>query len=298
MKGKRRILCVLMIMCMLLSCSAFSVSAATRYTVKVPATQSYSDAQKVLKLINRQRSKRGLVSLKLDQSLCKAAAQRAAELAIYIPEGSPHRRPNGALAKSVNGRIIYECCAEGYETPKDVMYGWMTSAPHKKGILLSNARSVGIGCITTKNGIKFWTLEFSSSGASKVVKSKSKVTSNYKVSTLASHFKKSNFSLGLASTEDIWLSEEIEVGQTVRYAPFFNNNYDFVTQLKPTDYTWRSAKKSVATVDSKGRVTAKKAGRATIYATMKSAPKYKLKITINVVKSYYDDDDDCYYYDY
>ena len=48
--------------------------------------------------------------------------------------------------------------------------------------------------------------------------------------------------------------------------------------------TWKSSKKSVATVSSKGKVTAKKAGKATIAATItfKDGSKKKVKFTVTV----------------
>ena len=294
MKKRNRLLSVLMIMCMLISCATFSVSAASSGNVKFQATQNYSDAQKVLTLINKQRTKRGLSKLKLDKSLCKAASKRAAELAIYIPETSPHKRPNGKLTKTINGKIIYECCAEGYSSPKAVVKGWMSSPSHKKGILLSKAKSVGIGCVTTKNGDKYWTLEFSSKRASSVVKSKKKVTSTYKVTALSKYLKKSHFFLGVEGYEH-GIDPEIEVGYTTKVLPFFGNNFEYHTQLRVSDYTWKSSNKSVATVDSKGNLTTKKEGTAVIYATMKKSPNYKLKITINVVEP---EDDYDYDYDY
>lgn len=299
MRTNRRLLSVFMILCMLISCASFSASAASNGKIKFKATQNYSDAQKVLELINKQRSKKGLATLKLDKTLCKAAAKRAAELAVYIPETSPHKRPNGSLTKTVNGRIMYECCAEGYETPKAVVQGWMTSPPHKKGILLSNARSVGIGCVTTKNGVKYWTLEFSASKAKSVVKSKKKVTSTYKISTLSKYIKKSKFRLGYKDNEYGW-GLNVEVGDNAWIVPYYSNGY-FDTQLRPSDYKWKSSKKSVATVNSNGKLTAKKAGTTYIYATMKNSPKYKLKFKVKIVKPYddYDDfnfDDDYYTY--
>lgn len=304
MKTKRRFFSVMMILCLLITSSSFTSFAASGNYVKVTATQSYSDAQKMLKLINKQRTKRGLAKLKLDKSLTKSAAKRAAELMIYIPETSPHKRPNGKLTKSINSRIIYECCAEGYETPKDAMQGWMSSPPHKKGILLSNARSVGIGCITSKNGDKYWTLDFSSSKAQKIEKRKTKVSSTYKITALSKYLKKSNFFLAQKDSVTGMLDEwaTLEVGETARIYPAFQNNFDFQTQLRPSDYTWKSSNKAVATVDSKGRVKAKKAGEVIIYAKMKDSLGYKLKLELEVSEAfddydyYYDDDE--YYYDY
>ena len=55
---------------------------------------------------------------------------------------------------------------------------------------------------------------------------------------------------------------------------------------KTTDkkVTWKSSKKSVATVSSKGKVTAVKAGKATIAATItfKDGSKKKVKFTVTV----------------
>ena len=44
--------------------------------------------------------------------------------------------------------------------------------------------------------------------------------------------------------------------------------------------SWKSSKKSVATVNSKGKVTAKKKGKATITCTASNGKKYKCKITV------------------
>jgi SLAP domain-containing protein len=44
--------------------------------------------------------------------------------------------------------------------------------------------------------------------------------------------------------------------------------------------SWSSSKKSVATVNSKGKVTAKKAGKATITATLYDGTKLKCKVTV------------------
>ena len=294
MNKKRRILSVLIIVCLLISCSAVSSFAASGNYVKLQATQDYGDAQKVLKLINKQRTKRGLRKLKLDKGLTKSAAKRAAELTVYIPESSPHRRPNGKLTKSINGKIKYECCAEGYETPGSVVSGWMSSPPHKKGILLSNARSVGIGCITTGSGEKFWTLEFSSSGASKKETRKKAVTSTYKVSSKAEYLKKKNFNIGLMDQYgyDPYSYPTVYVGESSKAAVFFTNKFGFNTPLKGSWFTWESSKPSVAVIDKYGKITPKKAGTVTITAKMKGAMNYIIKTKLYVES--YDDYDDFY----
>lgn len=294
---------------MLLSCMAFPAFAGSYNYVKVTATQNYSDAQEVLRLINEERTKKGLTKLKLDQSLTKAAAKRAAELIIYIPKSSPHRRPNGKLRSSIDSRIIYECCCEGTSNvasrPVGIVDGWMASSDHRKGILLKNARSVGIGCITSKDGDKYWTLEFSSAKARKIEKRKDKKTQTYKIAAISKNIKKKRFYLSQVDyynevTDPEWT--DLHIGLTAKIRPVFINNYGFHTQLRPSDYSWSSSDKSVATIDSKGVVIPKKTGSVTIYAKMKDSPGYTLKRTFKVEEAtenyYYDEATGLYYLEF
>lgn len=55
--------------------------------------------------------------------------------------------------------------------------------------------------------------------------------------------------------------------------------------VSPTKYSWKSSKKAVATVTSKGVVTAVKSGTATITATSKSNSSNKFKVTFTVKKN-------------
>jgi len=291
MKRIHRMLSVLMIACLMISGATLSAFASSTNYVKFPVTMNYQNAQQVLKLINKERTKRGLKKLKLDKGLCNSADIRAAELAIFIPEMGTHYRPNGKQAKKINKKIIYECCAEGYETPKAVVKGWMSSPPHKKGILLSNARSVGIGCIETKNGTHMWTLEFSAQKPAKVMKSKAKVKKTYKITALTKYLKKKNFRLAFRDDE-YELSYDfdmIDVGDSAVLGAYYINNYDFETLLRASDFIWKSSNKSVATVDSKGKVTGVGEGTAIITATMKKGLKYKLKFELDVDEGYSDD---------
>ena len=127
----------------------------------------------------------------MDRGLTNSAIMRGFETTIYIPETSPHRRPNGKLSKSINKKIIYENCAQSAgTTPKQIVKGWINSSTHRKGLLLSNAKSVGVAAVTvvSRDGYEAntWVLDFSSSKAKKVEKSKARkqftkniVTKNY-----------------------------------------------------------------------------------------------------------------------
>ena len=56
------------------------------------------------------------------------------------------------------------------------------------------------------------------------------------------------------------------------------------TPIKPSNFTWKSSKPSVATVNAKGKVTPKKKGSFTLTATLKSNPSIVVKQKIKVVK--------------
>lgn len=87
------------------------VEAASTGKLSVTGYQDYSDAQKILKEVNKYRKKNGRKALKMDRGLTNSAIMRGFETTIYIPETSPHRRPNGKLSKSINKKIIYENCS-------------------------------------------------------------------------------------------------------------------------------------------------------------------------------------------
>ena len=144
------------------------VEAASTGKLSVTGYQDYSDAQKILKEVNKYRKKNGRKALKMDRGLTNSAIMRGFETTIYIPETSPHRRPNGKLSKSINKKIIYENCSQSAgTTPKQIVKGWINSSTHRKGLLLSNAKSVGVAAVTvvSRDGYEAntWVLDFSSS---------------------------------------------------------------------------------------------------------------------------------------
>ena len=119
---------------------------------------SYSnEALDVFRLDNEKREAVGKSALVLDEALTKAANARAKELVTKFS----HTRPNGtnyATILSSYGKETSEIIAWGYNSPKDVVDGWMNSAVHKANILDSNNRGftkVGIGYYNS-NGKKYW----------------------------------------------------------------------------------------------------------------------------------------------
>ena len=226
------------------------VEAASTGKLSVTGYQDYNDAQKILKEVNKYRKKNGRKALKMDRGLTNSAIMRGFETTIYIPETSPHRRPNGKLSKSINKKIIYENCAQSAETtPKQIVKGWINSSTHRKGLLLSNAKSVGVAAVTvvSRDGYESntWVLDFSSSKAKKVEKMQMKPTYQGK------------------------MMKEYGVYPTVINTSSFTS--------------WKSSNPSVASVDSNGRIIGNKAGTVTISAKLKTGTKITISKKIKVV---------------
>lgn len=118
-------------------------------------------AGEVLRLVNNERAKAGLPAYTTVQSLTSAADQRAKE----ITTNFSHTRPNGssfftALRQyGVPFRAAGENIAYGQKTPEQVVSTWMRSPGHKRNILSSRFKKIGIG-IADKNGRYYWTQIF------------------------------------------------------------------------------------------------------------------------------------------
>lgn len=139
----------LLMLCFMVVFPAGTASAASSKSVE--GTCDYDYAYQVLTLVNQQRSKAGLKSLKMDSELLKAAMLRAAECTVKFD----HTRPNGTMCYTACSKMYGENIALGYGTPTAVMQGWMGSANHKKNILNGDYNSIGIGCFY-KNGTRYW----------------------------------------------------------------------------------------------------------------------------------------------
>ena len=114
-------------------------------------TVTASIPQKVyeeLDLINKERQKAGLTTLKLDTDLQFAANVRAEELEVLYD----HNRPDGTRCFTVldeygikTPTAMAENIAWGYPDVKDVVQGWMNSKMHKENILCNKYKKVGLG---------------------------------------------------------------------------------------------------------------------------------------------------------
>ena len=120
----------------------------------------YDKAYEVLDSINRERSKRGLATLSMDQTLMDAAMVRAAETVLYFE----HARPNGSKWNSINSRINGENLGKGTDSVSRIMSLWMKSTGHKENIVRSKFRSVGVACFECR-GVTYWVQLYGISGS-------------------------------------------------------------------------------------------------------------------------------------
>ncbi len=103
--------------------------------------------QAILRLVNQERTQRGLSALVLDETISRAAQIRATE----IIENFSHTRPNGSSFSTaldeagVKAGRRAENIAAGQRSPEAVMQSWMNSEGHRANILNPNLKKLGVG---------------------------------------------------------------------------------------------------------------------------------------------------------
>lgn len=274
--------------------------AKTPSTGKISLTvmQDYKMAQDILKEVNKYRKKKHRKALKLDKELTQAAITRGAELNIYVPQTSPHRRPNGKLSKTVNKRIYYEDCLEiggltayaratkpsDLSSAKSIVQSWIDSPPHRKGLLLSDAKCAGVAATYSVNSVGYITaatfsIDFSKTKAKKVEKSKAQKYYTKNVVTKNEYLKKKYFYFQCYydTIEGSYLKE-------MYLYPKYDSPYMYSNPvINPSSFSWSSSNKSIATVNKNGlaKFTGKK-GKVKITAKLKTGNKVSFSKTLTV----------------
>ena len=101
----------------------------------------------VVRLVNIERTSRGLPALTMDTKLNAAAAERAEETITRFA----HERPDGSSCFTIlqeygiSYRTAAENIAGGQGTPAAVVNSWMNSEGHRANILNSSLRKIGVG---------------------------------------------------------------------------------------------------------------------------------------------------------
>ena len=120
-------------------------------------TSEEAMADRVIELVNQERTSRGLQPLVKDDRLMVAAAARAKELS----QRYSHTRPNGSECFNILWHLgidygyAGENIAMGQRTPEIVMNDWMNSSGHRANILSENFDCIGVG-YTMVDGHPYW----------------------------------------------------------------------------------------------------------------------------------------------
>lgn len=273
--------------------------AAGTGKLKIKVAQDNARAQEILKYVNKYRKQHHLSALKLDTELTEAAVTRGAELNIMVPYTSPHRRPDGRYAHTVNKRINYEDCLEttdGWISAKEIVDEWMDSPSHKKGILLPGARSIGIGAVYRQDSLfngelypdysyqHSYTLEISRTAVKKTLKSSSIKKYTKSISTKKSDLKKKYFS---CTTPNVTLyTGNPTWDHSIKLWVNYSGPHSWTdAHIDNSSFTWKSSNPSVASVNKQGLIKAVKPGTAAITFRLKSYSKVKLTVKVSVQKA-------------
>lgn len=245
------------------------IDPAPMATLPVTGENVYSEAFRIVELINSQRKGSGLQPVKMDKALLDAAMLRAAECSVYYS----HTRPNGTrcfTAFPVKEGSSGENIAIGQQSAEDVMDAWMNSQGHRANILNGNYNSVGVG-VFCHQGIYTWVQLFSSNAAQTVKKS-ADTAQTAKIQVLQENLlprvERSLLMLKKGTAKSVCLN-------------FVNKEFDFQhVQPDASCLRFLSSDPRVATVDKQGVVTAVAEGTALVTVALDGTDK---KATIEIV---------------
>lgn len=117
--------------------------------------------REVIRLVNAERTQRGLVPLTENWELSRVARWKSQDMkdARYFSHTSPtYGTPFQMIrAFGLSYRSAGENIAMGYVTPAAVVEGWMNSAGHRANILNASYTQIGVGYVASGH---YWTQMF------------------------------------------------------------------------------------------------------------------------------------------
>ncbi|SHH01386.1 SafA/ExsA family spore coat assembly protein [Tepidibacter thalassicus] len=120
--------------------------------------------QEVIRLVNIERSKRGLPLLSHNWELSRVARYKSQDMIDknYFSHISPTYKSPFEMMRNFGIKFSYagENIAYGQRTAQEVMNSWMNSPGHRKNILSPNYTQIGVGLAIKSNGTKYWTQMF------------------------------------------------------------------------------------------------------------------------------------------
>jgi len=118
----------------------------------------------VIRLVNAERSKRGLQTLTANWELSRVARYKSQDMAKkgYFSHTSPTYGSPFAMMESFGIRYSAagENIAKGQRTPQEVMNSWMNSPGHRSNILSPSYTQIGVGVAKDSAGRYYWTQMF------------------------------------------------------------------------------------------------------------------------------------------
>lgn len=118
----------------------------------------------VLRVVNLERTARGLGAVSVNEILQRAAKWMAEDLAASDALDHTDSRHRGLPSRLQafgyeDPRLLAENVAEGQETPTAVVSSWLHSAPHRANLLHPEVREAGVGHAINSLGQHYWVLD-------------------------------------------------------------------------------------------------------------------------------------------
>ncbi|MEU6096968.1 CAP domain-containing protein [Streptomyces sp. NPDC047079] len=137
-----------------------SAAPTSASTPKATATASGTVAR-IVELVNAERGKAGCSPVTLNTTLTKVAQTHSEDMAAHrnmSHTGSDGSSPGDRITRAGYSWSTYgENVAYGYDTPEQVMAGWMSSPGHKANILDCAFKQIGVGLAQPGS---YWTQDF------------------------------------------------------------------------------------------------------------------------------------------
>ncbi len=132
--------------------------------ITIPTSSATAYEDQVITLVNKERSKRGLQTLKKNATLAYVARLKSKDMATkgYFSHTSPTYGSPFTMMQHYGIRFSAagENIAMGQPTPQAVMTAWMNSPGHKANILSPAYNQIGVGMAKSSRGSIYWTQEF------------------------------------------------------------------------------------------------------------------------------------------
>lgn len=131
--------------------------------INLPSRDTTADEyeREVVRLVNKERTQRGLTPLTYDWQLSRVARYKSQDMSDkgYFSHNSPTYGTPFEMMKSfgISYRSAGENIARGQKTPEQVVKAWMGSQGHRANILNKSFTKIGVGYETKGN---YWTQMF------------------------------------------------------------------------------------------------------------------------------------------